>query len=70
MHPDQVDLAVDRPGSAIVRVHFTPYWRLDTPGCVERAGNWTRVTAERSGPTRLVTTFSPERVIERGRRCG
>jgi hypothetical protein len=69
-HPDQVDLQVDRPGSAIVRVHFTPYWRLDGPGCVERAGEWTRIEAQRSGRTRLVTTFSPIRVIDRGRRCG
>jgi hypothetical protein len=70
MHTDQVDLRVDRPGSAIVRVHFSPYWRLDGPGCVERAGDWTRVTAERPGITRLVTTFSPKRVIDRGQRCG
>jgi hypothetical protein len=69
-HPDEVDLQVDRPGGAIVRVHFTPYWRLDGPGCVERAGDWTRITAERPGRTRLVTTFSPTRVIDRGRRCG
>jgi hypothetical protein len=68
--PDQVDLDVERPGSAIVRVHFTPYWRLDGPGCVERAGDWTRVTARQPGTTRLVTTFSPKRVIDRGQRCG
>jgi hypothetical protein len=67
---DQVDLEVARPGSAIVRVHFSPYWRLDGPGCVERAGEWTRVTARRTGTTRLVTTFSPKRVIDRGQRCG
>jgi hypothetical protein len=69
-HPDEVDLQVDRPGSAIVRVHFTPYWRLDGAGCVERAGDWTRISAQRAGTTRLVTTFSPGRVIDRGRRCG
>jgi hypothetical protein len=69
LRPDEVHLDVERPGSAIVRVHFTPYWRLDGPGCVERAGDWTRITAERTGPTRLVTTFSPARVIDRGRRC-
>jgi hypothetical protein len=69
LRPDQVDLEVERPGSAIVRVHFTPYWRLDAPGCVERAGEWTRITARRRGKTRLVTTFSPRRVFDRGRRC-
>jgi hypothetical protein len=70
MHPDQVDLHVDRPGSALVRVRFTPYWRLDGPGCVERAGDWTRITAQTPGDVRLVTTFSVTRVIDRGRRCG
>ena len=70
LRTDEVELRVDRPGSAIVRVHFTPYWRLTGPGCVERAGDWTRVTAEQPGVTRLVTTFSPKRVIDRGRRCG
>ena len=70
LHPDQVDLDVRRPGSAIVRVHFSPYWRLDGgAGCVERAGDWTRVSAERPGRVRLVTTFAPGRVVSRGRRC-
>lgn len=72
LSPDEVDLEVRRPGSAIVRVHFSPYWRIDGgPGCVERAdGDWIRVTARRPGRLRLVTTFSPARVVSRGRRCG
>ena len=71
LRPDQVDLDVRRPGSAVVRVHFSPYWRVaDGPGCVqEAAGDWTRVTLPRPGPVRLVTTFSPSRVLSRGRRC-
>ena len=70
LRTDELDLRADRPGSALLRVHFTPYWRLTGPGCVERAGDWTRVTLERRGTTRLVTTFSPKRVIDRGPRCG
>ena len=70
LHPDQVDLDVRRPGSAIVRVHFSPYWRLaDGAGCVERDGDWTRVSARRAGRVRLVTTFAPGRIVSRGRRC-
>jgi hypothetical protein len=71
LHPDQVDLDVRRPGSAVVRVHFSPYWRIaDGPGCVEEAaGDWTRVTLPRTGRVRLVTTFAPGRVVSRGRRC-
>ena len=65
-----MDLDVRRPGSAIVRVHFSPYWRIaDGPGCVEKAGDWTRVTARRAGRIRLVTTFAPGRAVSRGRRC-
>ena len=70
LRTDEVALDVRRPGGAIVRVHFSPYWRIaDGPGCVERAGDWTRITARRAGRIRLVTTFALDRVIRRGRRC-
>ncbi len=71
LRTDEVDLTVSRPGSAIVRVHFSPYWRIaDGPGCVEEAADgWTRVIARRPGRIRLVTTFAPGRVASRGRRC-
>jgi hypothetical protein len=65
---EQVRLAVDRPGSAIVRVRWTPYW-VASGACVERAGDWTRVTAHRTGAMRLHIDFSPLRVFERGPRC-
>jgi hypothetical protein len=70
LRPDEVRFDVHRPGSVIVRVHFSPYWRVaDGPGCVEKAGDWTRVTAERPGRLRLVTAFAPGRIVDRGRRC-
>jgi hypothetical protein len=65
---DEVGLRVRRPGEAIVRVHWTPYWRLEG-GCVERDGDWTRVAVDRPGRFRLVTTFAPGRILSRGRRC-
>ncbi|HEX2071446.1 MAG TPA: hypothetical protein VHF90_07345 [Thermoleophilaceae bacterium] len=65
---DRVLLRVRRPGSAVVRVRWTPYW-LAKGGCVERAGEWTRVTAEKPGFLPLVTRFSPERIFQRGQRC-
>ena len=65
---DQVLLRVRRPGSALVRVRWTQYW-LAKGGCVERDGDWTRVTAKHAGFLKLVTRFGPERVFERGRRC-
>jgi hypothetical protein len=65
---DRVLLRVRRPGSAVVRVRWTPYW-LAKGGCVEQAGEWTRVTAEKPGFLPLVTRFSPERIFQRGKRC-
>ena len=65
---DRVLLRVRRAGSALVRVRWTPYW-LAKGGCVERAGEWTRVTAEKPGFLPLVTRFSPERIVQRGKRC-
>ena len=65
---DRVLLRVIEPGEALVRVRWTPYW-LAKGGCVQRDGEWTRVTAERPGFLALVTRFGPERVFQRGRRC-
>lgn len=66
---DDLDLYVRKPGSALVRVRWSPYWRV--PGaCVERAGDWTRVVATHAGPLHMGTSFSVERVIFRGPRCG
>ena len=65
---DELLLDVKRPGTALVRVRWTPYW-FAAGGCVERAGGWTRVIAERGGFMRLSTRFAPERIVEHGRRC-
>ena len=69
LRSDELTLDVRRAGSALVRVHWTPYWRTDG-GCVERAGDWTRVTAERPGALRLFISFAHGRLVSHGRRCG
>ena len=56
------------PGSAIVRVRWSPYWKAEG-ACVEKAGEWTRLIASRAGSFRLHQSFSPGRVFEHGRRC-
>jgi hypothetical protein len=56
-------------GSAVVRVRWTPYW-APRGGCVEKAGEWTRVTAARAGTVDVHARFSLGRVFSRGRRCG
>jgi hypothetical protein len=65
---ESVRLQVQRPGRALVRVRWTPYW-VASGACVERAGHWTRVTAQRAGALRLHVDFAPVRVFEHGRRC-
>jgi hypothetical protein len=65
---DRVLLRVIRPGQALVRVRWTPYW-FAHHGCVEPSNGWTRVTARRPGFLELTTRFSPERIVERGKRC-
>jgi hypothetical protein len=65
---DELLLDVKRPGSALVRVRWTPYW-FAAGGCVERADEWTRVTARRRGYLRVSTRFAPERMVQHGRRC-
>lgn len=68
--PDEAKLAVRRPGAALVRVRWTPYWEpRGAGGCVERAGEWTRIVARRPGLLRLRARFAPERLLRRGRRC-
>jgi hypothetical protein len=63
-----VALDVRRPGAAVVKVQWSPYWRA--PGaCVERSGQWTRVIARRPGALRLAIEFAPERIFRHGRRC-
>jgi hypothetical protein len=69
MGSDELLLDVKKPGEAIVRVRWTPYWYAPN-ACVERNGNWTRVIADEVGFVRLSTRFSPERLFSRGRRCG
>jgi hypothetical protein len=57
------------PGEALARVHWSPHWWAGG-ACVEREGEWTRVSTTRPGLVRVAIRFSPERVWERGRRCG
>ena len=68
MQSDELLLDVKRPGEAIVKVRWTPYW-FASNACVEPHGDWTKVIAEQKGFVRLSTRFAPERLFQRGRRC-
>jgi hypothetical protein len=64
-------LRVTRPGRILVRVHWTPYWRLaGGTGCVARSGPWTALLARRPGTFLLTARFSVGRVLARSAACG
>jgi hypothetical protein len=65
---DELLLNVKRPGEAIVKVRWTPYW-FATHSCVEPYGDWTKVITKEPGFVRMSTRFAPERLFSRGRRC-
>jgi hypothetical protein len=65
---DELLLDVKKPGEAIVKVRWTPYW-FASHACVEPSGDWTRVIADKVGFVRLSTRFAPERLFSRGERC-
>ena len=54
--------------SALALAFGVLYW-FAAGGCVERAGQWTRVIAGERGLMRLSTRFAPERIVDHGRRC-
>lgn len=66
---DNLTIRVRRPGSADVKVQWSQYWKADR-GCVERDGEWTRLTAPHPGLVHMRIAFSLARVFSRGQRCG
>lgn len=68
--PDRVRLAAERPGRVLLRVRFTPYWRLARgSGCVRRAGDHTELDLRRAGEVVLEARFAPSRVAGGGPYC-
>jgi hypothetical protein len=65
---DELLIDVKKPGEAIVKVRWTPYWYA-TGACVEPHGDWTKVIANKVGFVHMSTRFAPERLFSRGRRC-
>ncbi len=71
MTTDSFTLEVPRGGTFTVRVHFSPYWALESgAGCVSRApGDWTQVHTRAPGSLRVGIDFSLGRVFGHGPRC-
>jgi hypothetical protein len=65
-----VDLLARKPGRVLLRVHWTPYWRITAgTGCVQQAGDWTALRLRAAGRVRLEASFSISRVRATTPRC-
>lgn len=64
-------VVASRPGTVLVRVRFTPYWKLVRgQGCVQRSPDGMTVLRLRSpGRARVSASFAPGRVLSSGPRC-
>jgi hypothetical protein len=68
--PDQIVLQARHRGKLLVRVRFSPYWRLaEGRGCVSRSRQWTSVTLRAGGRVRLAMSFSASRIGRNSPRC-
>lgn len=68
--PNSATLAARRAGSALVRIRWSPYWRLTgVPGCVAPAGKFVSVRFRRAGRAALVIDFALDRIGARSQRC-
>jgi hypothetical protein len=69
--PESFTLRAKRAGSTLVRVRYTPYWRIARgSGCVSRATRgWTLVTSPRAGPVTVDASFDPRRLVEVDSSC-
>jgi hypothetical protein len=59
-------LHASRPGSFLVKVHYTPYWAVKAGAAkvAEAPGNWTRVRVSRAGAVRVQAEFSLSAALE------
>ena len=68
--PNWLSLEAERPGVAVVRVHFTPYWAItEGSGCVAPDGQFTRLLLRRAGAVRMAIRFSLLRIRATSPRC-
>lgn len=68
---DYFDLVSRHAGMTRVRVHYTPYWSIESgAGCVEPAPNGeTRVLLDDPGETRVDVNFSIDKLLDGDSRC-
>jgi hypothetical protein len=58
-----------RPGTSLVRVRFSPYWKA-AGGCVGRgSGGFTQISSRRAGRVAVTIAFAVDRIFDHGVRC-
>jgi hypothetical protein len=71
--PGSLTLRVRARGRALVRVRYSPYWKLSGPAapgaCVAPAGQFSSLTLPRPGTVQLVIDFSLSRIGAHSPRC-
>jgi hypothetical protein len=68
--PDSLQLTARAPGTVVIHVRFTPYWKLTQgSGCVGPDGAYTRLRLRRAGTVKLATEFSFGRIGATSPRC-
>ena len=67
---DWIEVQGSRPGNALVRVHYSPYWAVvEGSGCIGPAGDYTELVVRRPGPIKIAMHFSLDRIGSRSIRC-
>ena len=70
LRSDWIEVQGSRPGNALVRVHYSPYWAVvEGSGCVGPAGDYTELVVRRPGPIKIAMQFSLDRIGARSPRC-
>jgi hypothetical protein len=68
--PNSVTIDARHAGTVLVRVRFSPYWKLgEGSGCVAPDGQFTKLTLSRAGPVKMVIDFSIGRIGAESPRC-
>ena len=68
--PSSITLDATGAGPSIIRVRWSPYWRIaGSGGCVGPDGAFTQLDVTRRGPVRLVIAFAPGRIQASSPRC-
>lgn len=71
LEPTSVSVQAEHPGDALVRVRYSPYWKVVAgAACVRRgADDLLGLRISRAGPVRIAIGFPIDRVVGRGMRC-